>query len=129
MRRRRRRRREGRAVRGAVEGLRGAAVQRAATRGEGLLLPAGPHRAGEAAADTEGGFVVPVDVAAASPRFQKGFLGYRIRVCARVGIFARISRGRSGFRGLGGVYLIRARRGPGFQILVVRSLGSWFWFL
>jgi len=39
-------RREGRAVRRAVEGLRGAAVLRAAAWGEGLLPPAGPHRAG-----------------------------------------------------------------------------------
>jgi len=50
----RRRRREGRAFRGALEGLRGAALQRPAARGEGLLLPAGAHRAGEGLPNSEG---------------------------------------------------------------------------
>lgn len=75
----RRRRREGRAVRGAVEGLRGAGLQRAAARGEGLLLPAGAYRAGEATKALELG-IFPLFECwdAVPPRFWKGFLW---RVC------------------------------------------------
>lgn len=116
----RRRRREGRAVRRTVEGLRGAAVQRAAARGEGLLLPAGPHRAGEA--DREGGCP---DAAGAGellsivlvlPLFPRVFRrGVVLRVYACVGILAefRVIAADSGvWRGLGAGLFDLSATGP-----------------
>jgi hypothetical protein len=99
-------RREGRAVRRAVEGLRGAAVLRAAAWGEGLLPPAGPHRAGEA--DREGG--CPGDarlsllmwVPPLYPRVFRSAFG--LRMCACVGILAEfrvIAADSRVWRGLG----------------------------
>lgn len=82
---------EGRAVRGAVEGLRGAGLQHPAARGEGLLLPAGAHRAGEATQPPNPEFVSCLGADAVVPSRFFSLLRARARAC--VGFPRRIPRG------------------------------------